>query len=330
MQQLKVAVLAFLDQEGGPPPVKVTLAGHYAPTQVERVLVTMQAMIADIMTPEVIPEITCQNMEYRIKCFLAEFDLLDQQVKTEDSVPKIVSSFNFVCLLNLPHLTHMFGPLRNLWEGSYKGEGYIQHCKQFLRGGQRQNFAMNVVTHCLQETAYKRAADRLRGFGPPHAPETWGEFLSTRRGGYKVYGGKGTVSNQLSGNNIVSVLACLVRRKTGDDAHGNHEANGIHPYKLFCCVSAKTAQTVDIFELNIAVYELAPQSEVPVERMGGKYYHWGFARNNGSGSLTNLSEDNPFDPAQITFGVLLPLFCDRGVHSGGRHKLVLHSRYGIY
>ena len=34
-------------------------------------------------------------------------------------IPGWISSCNFVCLLNLPNAMRQFGPLRNLWEGSF-------------------------------------------------------------------------------------------------------------------------------------------------------------------------------------------------------------------
>jgi hypothetical protein len=313
--ELKAMVIAYLDQEGGPPPIKVTVAGFYAPSQVEQVLVALQAMISAVMIAEVVPSTTCDNMEYRIKHFLAEFDLLDQQVKTAANVPKIISSFNFVCLLNLPKLTQMYGPLRNLWEGSFKGEGYIRHCKQFLRGGQRKNFAVNVVTHCLQETAYKRSADRiLKQHSPLESPQTWSYFMKSKSGGYKVYTDKAEIIEKLSGNKtkIISVLACVIPHTLREEQLG---------YKLFCCIKAQ-GPLKESFELGVALYELEPTSD-PLERLKDKYYSWHLT-NRPPISLAGISEKHPFNDLGVTFGVMLPLL---GRRAGGYHTLVVHSRY---
>jgi hypothetical protein len=95
------------------------VAGEYIPEQVQRMLVALDEMTSSIMTTEVVPGKTVKHMELKIKLFLTEFDLLNQQVKTAKDKPKIITSFNFMCLLNLPQLTLRFGPLRNLWEGGW-------------------------------------------------------------------------------------------------------------------------------------------------------------------------------------------------------------------
>jgi hypothetical protein len=105
-----------------PPAVLETVAGEFVPEQVQNMLVALDNMLSSIMVPRVVPGVTVPNMELKIKHFLTEFDLLDQQVKTKGTKPKIITSFNFLCLLNLPQLTERFGPLRNFWEGGKRGE----------------------------------------------------------------------------------------------------------------------------------------------------------------------------------------------------------------
>ena len=57
---------------------------------------------------------------------------------TNNSIPSWISCSNFMCLLNLPNSMRQFGPLINLLEGRYQGEGYLhiatKHFKTDIQG----------------------------------------------------------------------------------------------------------------------------------------------------------------------------------------------------
>jgi hypothetical protein len=319
--KLKVQISGLMNQEGGPPPVRTTAAA-YSSSQVERVIVSLHEMIAIVMAEE-IQDTTAQTMELQIKLFLTEFDLLDQQIKTEGSTPSVISSFNFVSLLNLPKSTLTFGPLRNLWEGSFKGEGYIQHCKQFIHGVQKKGYAKNSVTHCLLQTAYMRAAQKLQDVSPHCNPSNWSEFMKAKRGGYKTYSSRQSFFSVLSGEtqDIISVVVCL--RKM-DLTLSMVDKGAIDPIVFGCYnVSTNLVQKGDTWS-NQRLHVLERDSCIPIlKKMGGTYNAWRFALGIPN-SWGNMSIKFPFDQHHVSLGALLPLNTEGGI----RYTLIVHSRFG--
>ena len=69
-------------------------------------------------------------------------------------IPGWISSCNFVCLLNLPNAMRQFGPLRNLWEGSFQGEGYLRIAKKHMKTGLRGNWSYNTLKKVMQEKTF--------------------------------------------------------------------------------------------------------------------------------------------------------------------------------
>jgi len=50
-------------------------------------------------------------------------------MREENATPTWITSYDFVCLLNLPTMLTTFAPLRNYWEGGGMGKKIIQHIK---------------------------------------------------------------------------------------------------------------------------------------------------------------------------------------------------------
>jgi hypothetical protein len=67
-----------------------------------------------------------------------------------------LTSYNFICLLNLPHVVERYGPIVNLWKGGYSGEKYSQQLKPRLRRGMTLNWHVNVLKDVLKEDALSR------------------------------------------------------------------------------------------------------------------------------------------------------------------------------
>jgi hypothetical protein len=64
-----------------------------------------------------------------------------------------LSKYNFPCLLNLPEVLAEFGPIRNLWEGGYQGEGYLRKTKPRLANGLKKNWQVITARGMLQSTS---------------------------------------------------------------------------------------------------------------------------------------------------------------------------------
>ena len=66
--------------------------------------------------------------------FLSTHNIIKQAVKDGDK-PGWETSYNFASLLNLPHTLKGIGPLVDLLEGMFQGEGIIASTKNMLSNG---------------------------------------------------------------------------------------------------------------------------------------------------------------------------------------------------
>jgi hypothetical protein len=95
------------------------------------------------------------QLEMIIRVFLSKFDDMDKILNDhEKTLPSWISSYNFLCLLNLPNILRKYGSLRYIWEGGECGEGFIRKAKQELRTGLRQNWKTWLLNNLLQNMSY--------------------------------------------------------------------------------------------------------------------------------------------------------------------------------
>jgi len=97
------------------------------------------------------------NVERGIKNFLTYFECFDKTMREEIATPTWITSYNFVCLLNLPTMLATFGPLRNYWEGGGMGEKIIQHIKPLWN-----RFRKHWQLHLVEKLLKKMAIDRIQ------------------------------------------------------------------------------------------------------------------------------------------------------------------------
>jgi hypothetical protein len=99
-------------------------------------VVSLSSMMYRLMANSVNERSLC-DVERCIKIFLSHFSDFEKKVSTrnEKQPPGWLSKYNFPCLLNLPEVLSEFGPIRNLWEGGYQGEGYLRKAKPRLANG---------------------------------------------------------------------------------------------------------------------------------------------------------------------------------------------------
>jgi hypothetical protein len=120
----------------------------------------LHVMTARIMAP-VYTEESIQSMEYFIKIFLSRFAHVSDNVYPNASKPKWLSSYNFMCLLNLPSTCKEIGPLRNAWEGSTKGEGFIRFVKPEITMGLRDNWEINTLKKVIKKISVRQLIHSL-------------------------------------------------------------------------------------------------------------------------------------------------------------------------
>ena len=127
-----------------------------------RFLATLYSMISSIMT-DYTNEREIQDCENKIKSFLSDLNNLDKSInaKTSDKViqrrkPIWLSKYNFQSLMNLPTTMRKFGPLRNYWEGSMQGEGYLKLVKPKIDNLKTKNWHVNAHTKLMEDRLLDR------------------------------------------------------------------------------------------------------------------------------------------------------------------------------
>jgi hypothetical protein len=92
---------------------------------------------------------TDKNVASRlIRLFLTA--LYDHEESMEKKKHTWLSSYNFVCLLNLPEQVYSLGPIRNRWEGGPRGEGFIRKVKPMVFRTGRENWKKNLLSNLLK------------------------------------------------------------------------------------------------------------------------------------------------------------------------------------
>lgn len=314
---LKERISKLMKRPGGPPPMKMTRAGVYVPSQVERVLVALEKMLDSVMVPEVTPVETAKEASLRIKIFITEFNLLDDQIKSDDKQKAVLSCPNILTLLNLPAMMEEFGPIRFLWEGNVHGESFLRLIKPYLRFGLRENFAYNAMVHCMEDAAYQLAYQKMEipsgmeslvPCSPSKAVMDWKSFFDVRRRDFKRYDSLGSVEELLSTRQVVSVLVVKTT------------VNG----------QSQTIMLVALAKVGPsdapAVHEIVQAPGGPSEEFFGDVYFRWLTAHSTSVPMDRLHECIPFDEADVTFGTLLPRIRTGSIPG---HTLVCHSRYRL-
>lgn len=134
---------------------------------VQDVVKKLAIMLGHIMV-RTVDKATIMKTKLRIKTFLTAYHKFDLHLITEKEKNGWLSSYNFICLLNIPFMMEEFGPVPNLWEGGYNGEKFCQQLKPRLRGGLTANWHVNVLKGVLKEDALQRIELPIKEEGRQH------------------------------------------------------------------------------------------------------------------------------------------------------------------
>lgn len=149
---LRNRVQHYMTVDGGPPPLAPVEGGPV------RNVLQMQFSLHVLLSYVMQTSTSCsdiRNIDRHIKLFLNFFEIFDKAIRKEGDTPTWITSYNFICLTNLPHSIHRFGPIRNYWEGGVRGEKIIQSIKP-LWNGFRKNWAVNIMERMLKQMAIER------------------------------------------------------------------------------------------------------------------------------------------------------------------------------
>ena len=76
---------------------------------------------------------------------------MDSRIAKKSGLPAWISAYNFLSLLNLPAVVRKYGPIRNLWEGSWVGEGILRFIKPTMIHGFRKNWAVATMKSLMRK-----------------------------------------------------------------------------------------------------------------------------------------------------------------------------------
>ena len=94
-------------------------------------------------------------IEIIIRKFLIIYDKFDSRLGQNES-PSWLTSFNFLCLLNIPNVMKQFGYMRNIWEGGVEGEGFLRSYKKELRNGLKPKWQIYTIKNLLQRRVFSK------------------------------------------------------------------------------------------------------------------------------------------------------------------------------
>lgn len=141
--------VAQIMKNGAPEP---KAAPEIPTASVEAVLRALAEVLQCVMAKAVTPALI-NRTRYAVRVFLSKYDSLCRPLRQKN--PAVLSSYNFICLLNLPEAMERFGPLRKLWEGDYKGEGFAKFAKSFMTQGMRKDWHHMLLSRLHNAIAFK-------------------------------------------------------------------------------------------------------------------------------------------------------------------------------
>ena len=210
--ELKERVASFL-ATGAPDPLPTP---DIPPADVEAVLKALLEMLRCVMNARVTPALVSRT-RYAVRLFLSKFDSLTRQLRPK--IPPVLSSYNFICLVNLPDAMEKFGPLRAIWEGGPRGEGFARFAKPFMTQGFRQNWHHSLMLKLQRAKAFQSLMDAENSDQLQKGDEL-GNELRSKQGSFHKYDSVFTLQQYFRSENTVEkrrpVSVVLIEFSTGE------------------------------------------------------------------------------------------------------------------
>ena len=194
-KDLRERVALLMSQDGGPPEPVIDDVATGTVTDVTEVARSLWCMVCNLMIKEVVIDRDVRVARHQIKLFLNVYHIFDSHIpkkskkkRKESQPPTWVSSYNFVCLLNLPDMMGHYGPLTNLWEGGGQGEKVLTKLKP-LHNGYRPGWQKHLLTNALDAMAFDRVMKSKNTIDADDAPfsSCLNESANERNADYSDY-----------------------------------------------------------------------------------------------------------------------------------------------
>lgn len=137
VEELRDRVANYMAED---PPPEVLPVPECPVDKVERALMSLYKLMECVMATTVTDELVTRT-EYAVRVFLSAYDALESTLQEknnmdgEDDENYIFSCYNFGSLIDLPEMMRKYGPLRQLWEGNIRGEGFLRFAKPLMKAG---------------------------------------------------------------------------------------------------------------------------------------------------------------------------------------------------
>ena len=113
---------------------------------------SLYSVVTLAMTEEVSND-TVHELRFAIKRFMTDFEMMDASLRPTRVKPMWVTTYNIAGLQNIIMEMWLMGPLRNFWEGSFRGEAYFKYMKAVIVMGLRKNWQQNTLKRMLKKRA---------------------------------------------------------------------------------------------------------------------------------------------------------------------------------
>jgi hypothetical protein len=148
--ELSRRVAAFMAMPDCPEPVPKPERNT---KDVENAVIALHDLLECVMSKTIHPQDIVMT-EYAVRLFLSAYDELDTNLRANGTTPGVVSKYNFCCLMNVPEAMREFGPLRNLWEGEYMGEGILRVLKPHMIQGMKRDWQSHLLRNMMRQKAF--------------------------------------------------------------------------------------------------------------------------------------------------------------------------------
>lgn len=154
----------FLLEEGARPPVVRQFGGPV--TVVKDTLSSLSSLIGWLMVEQIDDDNYYTELDRKVRVFLTHYAEMDSRIAALGATPSWLTSGNFLSLLNLSDIVRRYGPIRNIWEGYWMGEGILRFIKPDMIHGLRKFWCRSTMTSLMRKKGMETLVERMASVSP--------------------------------------------------------------------------------------------------------------------------------------------------------------------